>query len=298
MNIKRASGGALLSLAFLFFFVYLVFGIQGYFEAFSPSNFTASVSDAVANLQTPTTAPAPEISAGAAISLKSDILGEDKILVEKSSTEKLPIASLTKLMTAIVVWDNYDLSDKAVVSKLADLQAPMKTDVKAGQVLPVYSLLEIMLIESSNKSAFALAEKMGVQKFVFEMNQKAAELGMADTSFADPMGISSQNVSTAQDLVKLAKNILKNYPLISSISREKEINIEGFGRVENTDELLGQVPEIVCGKTGFTTEAKGCLLLVMDNPADNNYFINVILGAEDRFSEMKKIIQYTSSVCQ
>lgn len=301
MNIARASGGALLSFVFLFLFVYLIFGMQCFFDSSlirqqNEEVMLGSVSNAIETQNAPVAAP--QINAEAAISVETDLAAGNKVLFEKSSDIKLPIASLTKLMSAAVVLDNYDLMQKIIVSKTADMQAPMKQDVKAGDTLPVFSFLEIMLIKSSNKSAYALAEEMGVPKFVGLMNRKAGEIGLSGTYFADSTGLSPQNISTAEDLTKLAKYILKNYPQITIISGEKEINIEGFGKVENTDQLLGEVPEVVCGKTGFTTEAKGCLLLIMKNPKNNNYFINVVLGAEDRFLEMKKIIDYINASCK
>ena len=70
----------------------------------------------------------------------------------------------------------------------------------------------------------------------------------------------------------------------------KDFNVPNLGMIKNSDELLGEIPEIVCSKTGFTTQAKGCLLLVMNNSKNNDYLINIILGADDRFSEMKKLI--------
>lgn len=295
MKIIRATWGFLLSLIFLFIFAYMISGVKWIFENSSQNQnsqtFSASISGAVENIQQ---VLPPDISAESVISVESNLSNEDKILFEKNSETKLPIASLTKLMTAVIVLDNYSLSSNITVDKIADSQDPMKQDVKLGDTMPVESFLEIMLVESSNKSAYALSELIGEQKFVELMNQKAAEIGLQNTYFNDPTGLSDQNVSTASDLVKLAKYILKNYPKISDISGAKEFYIPNFGKVENTDQLLGEVPEIVCSKTGFTTQAKGCLLLVIrpkGHPAkSNDYLINVILGADDRFSEMKKLI--------
>ena len=91
--------------------------------------------------------------------------------------------------------------------------------------------------------------------------------------------------------------LIKNYHKISEISKAKEFYIPGFGNATNTDHLLGEVPEAICSKTGFTTEAKECLLLVLSNPKNNDYLINVILGADDRVAEMKKIIDWSNVVC-
>lgn len=299
MNLKRSIGGVLLSFVFLLFFVYAIYGLSWVFGASindaDRKELLGSVLTGVENVENKNAPeqPLPEVNAESAISVESNLLEERKIIFEKNSSAKLPIASLTKLITAMVVLDNYNLSQKISVSKTAASQPPMKQDVNFGDTLPVENLFEIMLIKSSNRASYALSEFMGIEKFVQLMNQKVKEIGMDNTFFADPMGLSSQNVSTASDLVKLAEYVLNNYPKIADISRAKQFYVPNFGMIENTDVLLGEFPEIVCGKTGFTTEAKGCLLLVVNNPKNNNYFINVILGADDRFLEMKKIINAT-----
>ena len=297
MNLGKAIISFVLSFAFLVFFMYAIFGTQWIFQnCFAGQRETSSLADvsgAVQNIVSPTPTdppPALKINAESAISVESNLLSADKIIFEKSGSEKLPIASLTKLMTAVVAIDNYNLSDEISVDAAADAQDSLKQDVKLGDTMPAESFLEIMLVESSNKSAYTLAEKMGEQKFSALMNQKAKNIGLQNTFFADPTGLSSQNVSTAQDLAKLAEYILKNYPKIGQISRLKEINVPNFGEVENSDELLGEVSEIVCSKTGFTDVAKGCLLLVINNTKNSDYIINIILGADDRFGEMKKLI--------
>lgn len=303
MNLKRVIGGPLLSLFFLMFFACIILGMQSTFENFplqhNNAAFSASLSDAVQNqvLIQPVVVnnPLPEINAKSAISLESDLNDINKIIFEKDINVQLPIASLTKLMTAVVVLDNYKLSDTIVVDKIADSQDPMKQDVKLGDKMTVESFLEIMLVGSSNKSAYALSEGPegypGQQKFVNLMNEKAKYLGLNKTFFTDPTGLSQEDTSTASDLARFAKYILKNYPQIAEISKMKELYIPGIGYITNTDELLNEIPDAVCSKTGFTISAKGCLLLAVKNPQNNNYLINIILGADDRFAEMRKLIQ-------
>lgn len=321
MNIKRAIGGFLLSFVFLIFFTYIISGLHvvlnnvqsggellGNISVAAQNILPADVNNnVVKNIVVPEDIK-PEINAESAVSIESNLqrLGEysNKIIFEKESNTPRPIASLTKLMTAIIVLDNpegsYNFTDTAVVDNVADSQDAMKQDVKLGDVLPIKSFLEIMLVESSNKAAYALSELIGEEKFVGLMNKKAKELGLQNTFFTDPTGLSSQDVSTANDLAKLAEYILKsnNYSKIAEISGEKELFVPGFGNIVNTDQLLGEIPDIVCSKTGFTTAAKGCLLLVINNAKNNNYLINVILGADDRFFEMRKLINYSSGICK
>ncbi len=309
MNLKRAISGPLLSLVFLLFFVYMAFGVKWVFDNSLQSSdqgeFLGSVSEAVRvatpieevkNIFKPVSVL--DVNSESAISIESNLQSADKILFEKNSNAQLPIASLTKLMTAIVVLDNYNLSDTWQVDKIADSQDSMKLDVKLGDTMTVESFLDIMIVESSNKSAYALSELVGEPKFVELMNQKAKDIGLQDTFFADPTGLSSEDVSTAGDLAKLSEYILKNYRKIADISKVKEFYVPDFGYVTNTDQLLGEIPDIICSKTGFTDAAKGCLLLVLSNPKNNDYLIDVVLGADDRFLEMKKIIDWQNASCQ
>ena len=164
--------------------------------------------------------------------------------------------------------------------------------------MPVESFLELMLVRSSNKAAYSLAEQIEEQNFVSAMNKKAKAIGLKKTFFVDPSGLSDQNVSSAEDLVKLSKYILRNYPRIAKISSQKKVNIPGLGEVENTDELLSEIPGIVFSKTGFTLAADGCLLLVTRDSGSANYLINIVLGAGDRFSEMKKLIRCSEVICE
>lgn len=303
MNLKRAIGGPFFAILFLAFFSYVIFGIKWFFvnsvQGQENVTFLGSISNAVQDIPANSSKEVYNltINAKSAISVESNLKDINKIIFSKDSQMRLPIASLTKLMTAVVVLDNYDLSNTWQIDKIADSQEPMKRDVKKGDILSVKSLLEIMLIESSNKSAYALSEIIGEKKFVDLMNQKAEYFGLKDTYFVDPTGLDSANISTAVDLARFAGYILKDYPKIAGISKSKELYVTGFGTAVNTDQLIGEIPGVVCGKTGFTIAANGCLLLVTNNGKSNDYLINVILGADDRFSEMKKLISWSNSVC-
>ena len=309
MNWLRLIKGFSLSFVFVSFFIYAISGMKIFFDdqaqAFNQKMLSASVSNSLQSIAPDNkegsinkTFAKLEINSKSAISIESDLSDADKIIFSKDEDKKLPIASLTKLMTAVIVLDNYDLSKNITLNSKADSQDPMKQDLKLGDTMSTESFLDMMLIKSSNKSAYALSEVIGESAFVSLMNKKAAEIGLKNTSFADPTGLSSQNISTARDLAELAQYILKNYPKIASISKEKEFYVPGFGKVENTDQLLGEIPEIVCSKTGFTPEAKGCLVLVINNSKNNSFLINVILGADDRFSEMRKLINWTNATCK
>jgi len=310
-NYRRATSGVLLSIVFLGAFSCLIIFSQPFLGDLLGSVSEAALTEGVSGvMQNNTLASNTQeivvessvevlpINARAVFSLRSNLSSADEVIFEKDKDLTFPIASLTKLMTAVVVLDKYNLSDIITVSDIADLQSPMLQDVKLGDTMPVESFLELMLVRSSNKAAYSLAEPMGEKKFVSRMNQTAKIIGLENTSFADPSGLSDKNISSAKDIAKLSKYILKNYPRIAEISSKKKVNIPGLGEVENTDELLGKIPGIIFSKTGFTLAADGCLLLVTRDYGSANYLINIVLGAGDRFSEMKKLIRCSEVVCE
>lgn len=249
-----------------------------------------------------------EINAKATILVKVDENGNEKILFEKDSQKPLAIASLTKLMTALVVFDLdevYAQSQPIEITREAVEQEGQSKygELEIGEKLSVKNLLYIALIESSNDAAFALTKPIGKQGFVELMNLYSKKIELENTYFVNPTGLESdnpeelKNVSTARDIVKLAKYILENYTEIFEITTNQSYEVLNLDNTfhhfipQNTNELLREIPEIIGGKTGWTIEAGGCLLLVLDNPEDEgSYFVSIILGAKDRFAEMRKLI--------
>lgn len=218
-----------------------------------------------------------------------------KILFNRDSKKKLPIASLTKLMTALVVLENYDLNQKVVISQAAMEQEGEQGNLLAWETLSVKNLLYITLIESSNRAAYALSEVMGNDKFIASMNEEAQKMGLLNTHFNDSTGLDPKSYSTAEDLAKLSQYLFLNYPLFKEITGLKEFDLYLDGNVFHhklisTNKLLGEVPGVVSGKTGWTDTAKGCFMVIQESPKKGNYLIYVVLGAEDRFGEMKKLI--------
>jgi len=304
MKIGKAIGGFVLSLVFLFV---VIFVLQGAWSLTQNTGlFLGSISGGVeaeqdAKPEKNSEPPVPyrdwnvaelNLNAESGMVVEHATSGPNKIIFKKNSYTILPIASLTKLMTAVVALQNYDLSKEIIVSQKSVDQEGELGVLDLNKAMSVNDLLYIMLIESSNHAAYTLSEGMGDQDFVRLMNEKSRELGMEGTVYVEPTGLSAENVSSADDLVKLAEYILENYPEIAEISRIKEYDLPNYGLLVNTDELLGEVPGIIVSKTGFTLEAKGCLFLVMDNSVNNDYLIYIILGADNRFFEMKKMIEW------
>ena len=252
--------------------------------------------------------PNLDLQARAAISVKINEAGRQRTLFKQNSDQALPIASLTKLMTALIVLENtpnddFNLSNVVTISKEAADQedVPNYGNLKKGERLRVEELLDLALIYSSNDAAFALAEVIGVENFVERMNQKAEILGLENTHFVNPHGLDPDelhytpgvinyfNYSSAKDLVKLSQYILKEHPLIFEISRKEPFYLIKDGIF---DLFLPQ--EIVGGKTGYTDEAGGCILFLFRNER-GSIFINLILGAPSasaRIEEMQKLIDW------
>jgi len=237
----------------------------------------------------------PEIKAKATGVFDID---EEKFIYQKNIKEKLPIASLTKIMAAIVAVENLELEDTVIISKKAVMTEGENGRLIIGEELKIIDLLNIMLIESSNDAAVALADAVG-ENFVSLMNEKTKEIGMSNSHFIDPTGIDKRNYSTISDLAKLIK-YLTIKPLLWQILGTKEIIIYSQNKkIEhqslNTNKLLGEIPEVVAGKTGWTEEAGGCMLTIIKIPQKpGKYLMTIILGSENRELETKHLIEWVN----
>ncbi|MSU54595.1 MAG: D-alanyl-D-alanine carboxypeptidase [Candidatus Staskawiczbacteria bacterium] len=225
-----------------------------------------------------------------------------KILFNQNSEVRLPIASLTKLMTAMVVLSHYDLSAKVTMGPMAMAQIGEQGDLKLGQEFTVKNLLYTTLMESNNRSAYALSEVLGNEEFIGLMNQDAKNLGMTNTNFQDVTGLDPSSYSTAKDLVIVTQYLFKNYPLFNEIIRQKEYNLYLYDgifhhKAVNTNILLGE-NNIFGGKTGFTKVAQGCFMILQESPQEKSYIISILLGSQDRFLEMKKLIDWLGMAYQ
>lgn len=311
MDIRPIAKNILLFVTFVFLVSTILWGLQlfcnslyGFFEkkvAENQQSFLASVKNApISQNLLPSRNWQVEdlkIEAEAAISVETDLLTQKKILFKKNENKILPIASLSKLMTALVVLENYNLQYQVVITEADILQEGERGDLKAGQLFSVKNLLYMMLIESSNDAAYSLSGIMGQEKFIAFMNEEAKHIGLLNTSFTDSSGLDFGSYSTARDLVILTEHLLSKYPLVWEIIGLKEHDLylnnnEFHHRLINTNKLLGEIPEVVGGKTGWTKEAKGTFLVLKESHDKGNYLINVVLGSVDRLEEMKKIINW------
>ncbi|HSG75039.1 MAG TPA: D-alanyl-D-alanine endopeptidase [Burkholderiales bacterium] len=193
-------------------------------------------------------------------------------LYEKNSDTILPIASITKLMTAIVVLEReLDLEEQVAVSK-EDVRATRSSRVRGrlrpGSILSRDELLMLTLMASENRAAAALARTYpgGTEAFVAAMNAEAGRLGLNDTRFADPTGLSPDNVSSAQDLAGLVR-AAHSYPLIREYSTKPSAQVRARGGTvgfRNTNSLVrSDAWDIELSKTGYISAAGRCLVMQM-----------------------------------
>lgn len=218
------------------------------------------------------------------------------VLLAKNLDTVLPPASTTKLMTALVALEDYNLNDIATVS------AEVATDndgggLVANEQLTVRNLLIAALVSSANDAAYALAEhhSQGLAGFVADMNNKAATFGMTATHFENPTGYDDPpNVSTARDLSVLVLQAIKNPSLLEWISLEHyEINsINGANPhfLYTTNQLLGVDSRVIGGKTGTTALAREVLVTLVD--VNGRQYIVIVMGTEDRYADTTQILDW------
>jgi serine-type D-Ala-D-Ala endopeptidase (penicillin-binding protein 7) len=202
-----------------------------------------------------------------AVALVQDATSGETLLA-KNQGAVLPIASITKLMTAIVILDaNLNLDQRVVISdEDYDMVKGTRSRLRPGTVLTRDELMLLALMSSENRAAASLGRTYpgGTDAFVAAMNAKARALGMHDTRFVDPTGLSSQNVSSAQDLARLVA-AAHEFPLIRQYSTRDSASVQALGRkldYRNTNGLVRDSHwEIGLSKTGYISEAGRCLVM-------------------------------------
>lgn len=228
------------------------------------------------------------------------IIGDEHPLIKQREWKKLPPASLTKLLTAVVASEIISPENKIVFSEQAKKVEPKLSGTKAGEIFLRDDVIRLALIESANDAALALAESVGLDKFMAAMNEKAKSLKLLNSNFENPMGLDAKShLSTAEDLAKLAEYAWREHPELLEITRTQETTIfSAEGRkyqVKNTNELLKEFPAIIGGKTGFTDNAKGALLFLYPVRPDKTAIV-VLLGSEDRFGDGRKVIRWLENL--
>jgi D-alanyl-D-alanine endopeptidase (penicillin-binding protein 7) len=226
-----------------------------------------------------------------------------KVLWESHAADQRSIASITKVMTAVVfLEESPDLSVPVVVQR-ADTRGASTTYLKTGDKITKEDLLHLMLIASDNAAARVLARSSsyGPEGFITRMNEKAVDLGLESTKYADPSGLLAANVSSAYDMARLISFVSKE-PRIANVMQKQEYTATAGRRtinIHSTNQLVRQGDvDVQAGKTGFITKAGYCLATLLKLPQGGPQVAVVILGAKSnagRFWETRHLFNWLSS---
>jgi D-alanyl-D-alanine endopeptidase (penicillin-binding protein 7) len=206
--------------------------------------------------------------------LVSDITG--KIIASENIDEVRPIASITKLLTAMVVLDAQQNMDQTITLVPGTKKRP-------GLAFTRRQLIEMSLVHSDNRASFALCDHYPGRRdaCITAMNNKAHGLGMTQTSVSDPTGLDNRNVSTARELVLLAR-AARTYGAIVDAGKQQRVEIKLKKKwlfFNNTNPMIGKDRRIVISKTGFTNPAGGCIVLLLDTELGDR--VVVVLGSKN-----------------
>jgi D-alanyl-D-alanine endopeptidase (penicillin-binding protein 7) len=245
----------------------------------------------------------PDIRSASALVVNQS---DGEVIFDKQSDRVQPIASITKLMTAMVVLDaQLPLDDRIIITEEdRDLKKGTHSRLWIGTELSRREMLHVALMSSENRAAAALSRAYpgGREAFIEAMNKKAASLGMWQSEFADSTGLSSDNVSTARDLAKMVAAAYK-YPLIRELSTDTGAIVRSKGRpvqYGNSNLLVrGKDWDIGLSKTGYISEAGRCL--VMQATVAGTPVIMVLLhswGTLTRIGDANRLRRWMEALAQ
>lgn len=247
------------------------------------------------------------VNANAALIIETNT---GKVIYEKDGDEQNYPASVTKILTAIVVLENCGLDDVATASESAINQIPdgyVVAPLRVGEEMKIKDLLYALMLKSANDAAYVLAEHVGenVDFFADMMNQKAKEIGCTGSHFVNPNGIHNErHYTTANDMYLIAKYAMQNENFAEIVST-LEYTLPSTNKYEAEDRVMKNTNSFINPnssfynknvrgiKTGTTAQAGNCL--ITDVARDGLEFITVLLGAETssgKFSETEKMINY------
>ncbi len=233
---------------------------------------------------------------------------EQRVLFQKNENTALPLASITKLMTALVAYELVPEKTKVTVTKDAASQQSGGS-LKVGEVFEAKDLADFALVSSYNSAAYTLADAVGVKlgdqdpvaQFVTGMNIRAEELNLTSLKFLNPTGLDiSTNEAgaygSARDVSFLMEYIIKNHPAILEPTKSDTTTIYntagGFHEAKNTNNIVNLIPNLIGSKTGYTDLAGGNLTVALDIGFNHPVVITVLGSTIDgRFSDMSKLIE-------
>jgi serine-type D-Ala-D-Ala carboxypeptidase (penicillin-binding protein 5/6) len=224
-------------------------------------------------------------------------------LYQFESERRLSPASLTKIMSALVILEHGRLADEVIISSKAARAHKIRLRLRTGQIFRLEDLLKAMLIVSANDACLAAIEHVGgsEEQFVMMMNAKAATFRLSNTHFSNACGFDApDHYSTAEDLAKLSEIALQDPIFKELVREEREIIMPVNGSrsyvLRNTNRLLGRVPGVEGVKTGFTSKAGRCLIAKVSQ--DGNDLLLVILNSKRRWNTATSLINYGLRMAQ
>lgn len=226
-------------------------------------------------------------------------LTTDKVVFEKNPKERMPMASLTKIMTAIVSLENPKKDNRYEVLP-EHLVGEDSMGLEAGEILTLEELIYGIMLPSGNDASEVLATNYpgGRAAFLQAMNNKAKALGLNDTRFSNPSGLQGDGVqhTTTYDLLVITRYALETFPIFGEIVAKAEHTIPATNThkefyLSNATNLITTYPGVKGVKTGFTPEAGLCLITYIDY--GGHRMIGVLLNSEDRRNEMRHLLDYS-----
>lgn len=234
----------------------------------------------------------------------------ERFIFEKNAEQILPMGSIAKLFSAYIVLENYELDHIITISEEASQVPGIRGYFAFGEKILVQDLLYSMLIESSNDSVKAIADDMGEREFVKKMNEAVKNIGLEHTYFVNPTGLDPKingnpyNYSTSKDLARFAKYLLNEANKKEKIAKIFEITAMNEHKIHfadgrehhnaiTTNKIIEDYPNIIAAKTGQTALAGQCFLVILPRPKGNGNVIYVVLDSSNRFSDAKKLIEWS-----
>ncbi len=234
---------------------------------------------------------APET--GAKIALVADLESGNNFYAMNAAM-RWPVASITKLMTAEIIFKNELFNESTTITDAEFTVDGSTHDLKAGERYSLADLLNAMLVESNNETAMALADSFGYDAFMKAMNEEAKNLGLDGTYFSDPVGLAAANQSTADDLLAFTQHIYAEYPDILRLTRKtsaslRDLNSGARITVKSINNFAGRA-DFLGGKTGYTDDASGNLLSIFSY--EKRPILIIVMGTEDRFGDTQKLLDW------
>ncbi|MCX6751190.1 MAG: CapA family protein [Candidatus Nomurabacteria bacterium] len=280
------------------FFVSLFFKDAEYKKIIEPNENTATAMESLT---------APELTSGFSyfvkdlnlkpkVSAKAFLVGDldtGEIILTKNQDEQYSLASVSKLMTALVATESKSSDDIAKVSKKASATSGKNGNLKIGEKIKITDLIYPLLLESSNDAAEVIAEFFGRDIFLKKMNQEALKLELSKTSFDDPSGLSPKNQSTVFDMFKLAGYLNQKDPNLLQITTKRSYSNKTHNWFSNNQFLLEN--GYLGGKSGYTDVALQTVISTFSVPlseAGTRHIAITLLQSKDRFKDVENILKY------